>query len=511
MGEANPPSDSDPQKSSHFKAIFDHAPIGIGLVDRDGKTLVSNQLLEALLGFSSEELRGLNFNEITHRDDIEPNATLFAELMEGRRSRFSVDKRMYRKDGLPIWVRVTVSALEPDTEGRPRFALGMMEDITERRRQDDRYSTLLGKLTQAQALFENAFRNAGLGIDLTDDHGRFLQVNRALCQMMGYSEEELLGMRWQDITHPDDLAASEQRFETTFGGGDVVDFTKRYLHRSGRVVWCKLNSSLVRDEDGRPLYAVAQIQDITRQREMEHELRQAQKMEAIGRLAGGVAHDFNNLLLVINNYAQMLRDDMGAKDPRRSDLDEIVDAGARATRLVQQLLAFSRKDVVRPQVLSLNDVIQSLLVVLPRMIGDDIEITVELEDDLRNTRVDVSQIEQVVVNLAVNASAAMPEGGTLNFKTRNVVEDGTRHAGIAPGDYVELEVTDDGEGIDPEILPNLFEPFFTTRPSGEGTGLGLATVYGIVDQAGGAIEASSEPGAGATFRILLPAVTEGHA
>lgn len=383
----------------------------------------------------------------------------------------------------------------------------MMEDITERRRQDDRYSTLPGKLTQAQALFENAFRNAGLGIDLTDDNGRFLQVNRALCQMMGYSEE-LLGMRWQDITHPDDLAASEQRFETTFGGGDVVDFTKRYVHRSGRVLWCKLNSSLVRDENGRPLYAVAQIQYITRQREMEHELRQAQKKEAVGRLAGGVAHDFNNLLLVINNYAQMLRDDMGANDPRRNDLDEIVEAGAKATRLVQQLLAFSRKDVVRPQILSLNDVIQSLLVVLPRMIGNDIEVTVELDPDLRNTRGDLSQIEQIIVNLAVNASAAMPDGGTLHFKTRNIAEDGTRRAGISPGDYVEIEVTDSGAGIDPEILPNLFEPFFTTRPRGEGTGLGLATVYGVVDRAGGSIAASNEPGAGATFRILLPATDE---
>jgi PAS domain-containing protein len=151
-------------------------------------------------------------------------------MMEGRRSRFSIDKRMSRKDGRSIWVRVTVSALEHDGEGRPRYALGMIEDITERRRQDDHYSALLGKLTQVQALFETAFRNAALGMDLTDDNGRFLQVNRALCEMVGYSEDELLGMRWHDITHPDDLAASEQRFDMTFKGGDVVDFTKRYVH-----------------------------------------------------------------------------------------------------------------------------------------------------------------------------------------------------------------------------------------------------------------------------------------
>jgi len=505
------PEISTPHQSSHFKAIFDNAPLGIGLVDREGRTLESNQLLEELTGFSSEELRGLDFNEITHRDDIEPNATLFTDMMEGRRSGFSVDKRMYRKDGSPIWVRVTVSALEHEADGRPRFALGMMEDLTERRSQDERYNALLGKLTQAQALFETAFRNAALGMDLTDDNGHFLQVNRALCQMMGYSEEELLGMRWQDITHPDDLAASEQRFDTTFAGGDVVDFTKRYVHRNGRVLWCKLNSSLVRDEEGRPLFAVAQIQDITRQRELEHELGQAQKMEAVGRLAGGVAHDFNNLLLVINNYAQMLRDGMPSNDARRDDLDEIVEAGDRATRLVQKLLAFSRKDVVRPQVLSLNEVIESLLEILPSLLGEDVGITVKLESSLWSTRIDLAQIEQVVSNLAVNASAAMPDGGTITFATRNTVEDGTRHSDIAPGDYVELEVTDNGQGIDPKILSNLFEPFFTTRPFGEGTGLGLATAYGIVDQAGGTIVVNSEREAGATFRILLPAVTQADA
>ncbi|MGH2752417.1 MAG: PAS domain S-box protein [Actinomycetota bacterium] len=509
MGDESIPGDSPGSlQGSHFKAIFDHAPIGIGLVDSRGRTLVSNPLLHELTGFSAEELRDLDFNTITHRDDIEPNATLFRELMEGRRLRFSVDKRIYRRDGLPIWVRVTVAALS-DEGGGPRYALGMMEDITERRRQDERYGALLGKLTQAQALFESAFRNAGLGMDLTDDEGRFLQVNTALCQMVGYSEEELLGMRRQDITHPDDLSESERRLQRTFAGSDVVEFVKRYVHRSGRVLWCKLNSSLVHGEDGRPLYAVSQIQDITRQREMEHALGHAQKMEAIGRLAGGVAHDFNNLLLVINNYAQMLRDDMGENDPRRADLDEIVEAGARATRLVQQLLAFSRQDAPRPQALSVNEAIQDLLALLTRSLGEDIEIQVDLAPDLWATRIDLSQMEQVLVNLADNARGAMPSGGTLLFRTGNLVVEGGDRTDLRPGRYVQLEVSDSGEGIDPAILPKLFEPFFTTKPRGEGAGLGLATVYGIVDRAGGAVEVSSKMGAGARFRILLPAGEEG--
>jgi two-component system, cell cycle sensor histidine kinase and response regulator CckA len=357
----------------------------------------------------------------------------------------------------------------------------------------------------SKALFESAFRNAGFGMDLTDEQGRFLQVNRALCQMMGYSEDELLGMRWQDITHPDDLLESEQRLDRTFGGSDVVEFTKRYLHRSGRVLWCKLNSSLVRDENGEPLYAVTQIQDLTRQRELERELRQAQKMEAIGRLAGGVAHDFNNLLLVINNYAQMVRDDMSADDRRRADLDEILDAGSRAAKLVQQLLAFARRDTQQPQVLSLNEVIEGLQEMLTHTVGPNIEITVELEPRPWSTRIDLAQIEQTVVNLALNAGAAMPQGGNLLLRTTNLEREPSG-GDAGSGRFVQLEVTDDGEGIDPELIPKLFEPFFTTRPRGEGTGLGLATVYGIVDQAGGTVEVSSTPGAGATFRVLLPVV-----
>ncbi|MDQ4058319.1 MAG: PAS domain S-box protein, partial [Actinomycetota bacterium] len=345
------------------------------------------------------------------------------------------------------------------------------------------------------------------GMDLTDRDGHFLQVNTALCRILGYSEGELLGMRWQDLTHPDDLAASTKRQEETFEGHDVLQFSKRYLHKSGRVIWCRLNSSLVRDAEGRPRFAIAQLEDISRQRELEHQLIQAQKMEAVGRLAGGIAHDFNNLLLVINNYAQMLRDDMTEGDPRREDLDEIVTAGSKAARLVQQLLAFSRRDVVQAQLVSLNQVIDGLLGLLPRTIGTEIELTTKLEPELWDILMDVSQLEQIIVNLAVNARDAMPDGGHLEFTTSNLVLDEPfEEAAVGPGRYVQLTVVDDGRGIKAEVLAKMFEPFFTTKPRGEGSGLGLASVYGIVEQAGGLVDATSEPGRGATIRLLLPAV-----
>ncbi|MGH2790759.1 MAG: two-component system sensor histidine kinase NtrB [Actinomycetota bacterium] len=357
------------------------------------------------------------------------------------------------------------------------------------------------------AIFEQAFRSAPFGIHLTDSDGRFLQVNTALCRILGYDEPELLGMRWQDLTHPDDLAESVERREEIFEGHHGVQFSKRYLHCSGRVIWCRVNLSLMRDAEGRARYAIAQLEDIGRQRELEQQLIQAQKMEAVGRLAGGVAHDFNNLLLVINNYAQMLRDDMTQGDPRREDLDEIVTAGGKAARLVQQLLAFSRRDVVQAQVVSLNQVIEGLFGLLPRTLGQDIGLETKLDPELWNTMIDVSQLEQIIVNLAVNAREAMPDGGHLEFSTSNVVLGETsEQAAVGAGRYVQLTVADDGRGIKPDVLAKMFEPFFTTKPRGEGSGLGLASVYGIVEQAGGLVDATSEPGQGATFRILLPAV-----
>ena len=292
------------------------------------------------------------------------------------------------------------------------------------------------------------------------------------------------------------------------------------IHVNDEVMWRRDGSSFpveyssypVRRE-GKIIGAVVTFIDISRRRQLEAQLRQAQKMDAIGTLAGGVAHDFNNLLLVIGAYAELMLDSLTAENPLRRNVDEILTASHRAADLTRQLLAFSRKQMQALQLLDLNSVIQEISKMLPRLIGEDIQLVVIPGPDLTKVKADPVQIEQVVMNLAGNARDAMPHGGRLTMQTANVKLDEAyvhRHSIVPPGEYVLLEVTDTGEGIAPEHINHIFEPFYTTKEEGKGTGLGLATVYGIVKQNGGFIWVYSEAGLGTTFKIYLPAIQNGN-
>jgi nitrogen-specific signal transduction histidine kinase/ActR/RegA family two-component response regulator len=265
----------------------------------------------------------------------------------------------------------------------------------------------------------------------------------------------------------------------------------------------------VRDEDGRLLYLLGLVEDVTNQRRLAEQLRQSQKMEAVGQLAGGVAHDFNNLLTVIIGYGHMATRRIGT-GPGTEELTEVLHAAERASRLVQQLLAFSRQQRLRPEPLDLNEVAQALMPMLRRLIREDIELGLVAQEGLLAVLADRSQIEQIIINLVVNARDAMPSGGTLTLETQTVELDETyarEHLGVEPGRYSCLTVTDTGVGMSPDIVARIFEPFFTTKDVGRGTGLGLATVYGIVAQSGGRIDVYSEPGLGTTFKVALPAQT----
>ncbi|PYO71389.1 MAG: hybrid sensor histidine kinase/response regulator, partial [Gemmatimonadetes bacterium] len=331
-------------------------------------------------------------------------------------------------------------------------------------------------------------------------------VNEAAVGQYGYTREEFLAMTLEEMHPPEDVRALRDlvaKSETGFRNRGEW----RHRKKDGTIIDVEITRNTL-TFSGRPA-ALAMAHDITKRKSVETQLLQAQKMEAVGRLAGGIAHDFNNLLTAIFGSSDLLLEDLTVDDQRRADVEDIKKAAQRAAALTRQLLAFSRKQVLALQVLDLNALIADLEKMLRRLIGEDIEFRTILTSDLGAVRADPGQLEQVIMNLAVNARDAMPQGGKLTLETANVDLDAAyaqAHAPLAPGRYAMLAVSDTGIGIDAQVKAHIFEPFFTTKEKGKGTGLGLATVYGIVKQSDGSIWVYSEPGQGTTFKIYLPRV-----
>ena len=341
--------------------------------------------------------------------------------------------------------------------------------------------------------------------------GTITALNPAFERAVGWPRAEWVGRSFKDLVHGDDLEEAYDLFARVLKGDTLADAVLRFRSREGTYVIGEVHANL-RLQDGRVTGLHGVVRDVTDRVRLEEQLRQAQKMEAVGRLAGGVAHDFNNLLTAIAGYSDLLLQDLAASDSRRADVEEIKKAAERAAALTRQLLAFSRRQVVQPRVLDLNTVVRGAEKLLRRLIGEDVHLVTRLAPDLGAVRADAGQLEQVVMNLAVNARDAMRGGGTLAVETANVTVTTAQRlpeqAPMPPGRYVELRVSDTGAGIDEETRRHLFEPFFTTRDTGKGTGLGLATVYGIVKQSNGFVWVDSAVGAGSTFTVDLPLVDE---
>jgi len=329
--------------------------------------------------------------------------------------------------------------------------------------------------------------------------GRIKAANSAICALYGYSAKEFTSMALTDL-----LPANELRPAEASGIGPSA---WRHAVKSGGLIDVEItvqNISLNRQR-----LQLATVRDITAKRHLEEQLRQSQKMEAVGMLAGGVAHDFNNLLTIITGYSQLLLNHTPASDPNRQPMEQILKAGERAAELTNQLLAFSRRQTPKPKVIDLNTVVSSLSVMLRRVIGEDVELSLTLEPGIGRVRADPGQIEQVLMNLVVNARDAMPAGGAIEVSTHQVTMGkpaADAQKPLRPGPYVVLEVSDTGVGMDDATAARLFEPFFTTKPEGKGVGLGLSTVLSIVTRAGGAVDVQSEPGRGAIVRVFLPRV-----
>jgi two-component system cell cycle sensor histidine kinase/response regulator CckA len=477
----------------------DDAIVGASL---DGVITDWNAGAERMTGFSRSEIIGNRFSMFTPPElAIEP-LKVQSRLLRGE-SVVRYESVRKRKDGKLIYVAITASPLK-DQSGRIIGSSAILRDITERKFMEDAHR-------RSEASFRSFVENAPYGILKTTPEGRIVQANPALVQMLGYaSEQEVLGLNMGTDVYRN---AGEREEATMWSRqqDSVQGVEVEWKDKTGRPFTIRCAAHVVRDSYGKVEFLEGIVEDISERRAMESQLRQGQKMEAVGRLAGGIAHDFNNLLGVISGYAELVSEQVGPAGEARNSVEQIRKAADRASSLTGQLLAFSRQQVLETMILDINAIVEDMAKMLPRLLGEDIELQVSLDPLLGSVKADQGQIEQVIMNLAVNARDAMPGGGDLAIQTRRVRFDSdmaSKHPPMTPGDYVLLSVSDTGTGMDKQTQTHIFEPFFTTKERGRGTGLGLATVYGFVKQIGGFVWVDSEPGIGSTFAIYLPVTCE---
>jgi PAS domain S-box-containing protein len=457
---------------------------------------------ERMLGFSRNEIIGKSFSTITPPELCNEPLKVQARLLKGE-GVVRYESVRKRKDGKLINVAISASPLK-DQSGRIVGSSAIIRDITERIFMEDAHR-------RSEASFRSFVENAPFGILRTTPEGRLVQANPALVEMLGYnSEQEVIGLNMGSDVYRN----PEEREEATRwsrSNDSVQGIEVDWKDKSGRPFTIRCSAHVVKDSTGKVEFLEGFVEDISERRALEQQVRQGQKMEAIGRLAGGIAHDFNNLLGVISGYAELASEQIDPASNVRNSVEQIRKAADRASSLTGQLLAFSRQQVLETKVLNLSAIVEDMAKMLPRLLGEDIELQVTLDPEIGAVKADQGQIEQVIMNLAVNARDAMPDGGQLVIRTsraRYNADLGLKHPPMAPGDYVLLSVSDTGMGMDKQTQTHIFEPFFTTKERGRGTGLGLATVYGFVKQVGGYVWVDSEPGVGSTFAIYLPATSE---
>jgi PAS domain S-box-containing protein len=492
------------RSEARHRALVEQIPaiVYTAFPEEPGGTAYMNPQVEATLGFTPEELISdpSLWRERLHPEDRERVREEFRDLARGARGpSLQTEYRMVARDGRVVWLR-DHAALVWDEARQARFLQGVMLDVTARKRAEE-------ELARSRRYFRALIENTSDLVSVVEADGTIRYQSPAAERLLGYRPEERIGQGVFDLVHPQDLPRVRETFTELVASPRATRSTEvRLRHKQGGWRSFEIEGHNLLAE---PAVAgvVLAARDVTFRQELEAQFRQAQKMEAIGRLAGGVAHDFNNLLTAISGYTQLAGQTIPAEmEPTRLHLDQVQKAAGRAADLTRQLLAFSRQQVLQPRVLQLNDTVAELEKMLRRLIGEDIELTLDLAPGLELVRADPGQLDQVILNLAVNARDAMPRGGKLELTTRNTVlgeEVLASRPYVEPGTYVNLAVRDTGVGMDEATQSRIFEPFFTTKERGKGTGLGLSTVYGIVKQAGGYIWVESTPDQGSTFHLFF--------
>ena len=498
--------DSLQRSHSLLRAVLTSISDAVITTDRDHIVRFMNPHAELLTGWSKQVAENKPVTEIlritglrgTH---IDVQELLTRAMQEHRSAMVPPGSFLAQKSGMRLPVDDSIAPIQTRM-GEICGAVVVFRDDTTRRRSEE-------ALMEAVARYREIFENAVVGMFQSTLQGRYLRVNRAMALMHGYeSPEEMVnavsGIWQQEFADPTQRLNFELLLQEQAA---VRAFPFDIVRRDGTRLSTVVNARLVRDAQGNAIIYEGTQEDVTEKKRLQVQVEQAQRLEAVGRLAGGIAHDFNNILGVVLGYCSLAEQTLSVNEPATQFIRQIKAAGDRAAALIKQLLAFSRKQIVQPTVLNLNQVILELSPMLERLVGEDITISFNLGDELGMILADFGQLEQVLINFATNARDAMPLGGSIRIETRNVELDheyARHHTSVAPGPHVMLSFSDTGLGIDKATLPHIFEPFFTTKEIGKGTGLGLATVYGIVKQNSGSIWVYSEASQGTTFKIYLP-------
>ncbi len=478
-----------------FRSAFENSPIAGIIFDAQGIVVEANAEFRRLSGYETNGLAGSDLAEIVHPQDLPAHSKNWERLLNGETEKCRIEKRIVSKNGQTKLFRETTALVKEEKNGGRHF-VSVLEEIP-------RSDSLADRELNSEDHYELLFNSLSDAIFIHDALGRILEVNSVACERTGYKRTELLKIPLGEIFRED---ASSPGFETAnlLVRGNVF-YETRQIAKNGSSMAVEASSREIWFDGKTAAMTVAR--DITVRKELEMQLLQSQKMEAVGRLAGGVAHDFNNLMTAVISFTGFLLSEVDKDSPMRADLLEIEKAGKRAADLTRQLLAFSRKQVMNISIIDLNDLIRDNEKMIQKLMSERVATVFHLASDLWRIRADSGQMELVLFNLAVNAKDAMPQGGKLEIKTENIVvaqNEIPKDSPAKPGEYVKWIVSDTGQGMDQDTISRIFEPFFTTKVAGKGTGLGLATIYGIIAQTKGSVFVQSEPGRGTVFTVYFP-------
>ncbi len=490
------------ESEEKYRNIIETANEGIWLTDVETRATYVNRQMAEMLGYTVEEMIGRPVFDFIFDDDLPAARHKYEQRLNGQSE--TGEFRLRRKDGSEIMTLYNTIPIRNQAGEIVEF-LSMRSDITESKKAERR---LIDAETKYRSLVESSPAIVYLAEPQPPFSPIYISPN---VTKFGYTAEEWFERpdMWVSVIHAEDRAQVIRVTENALAQGEETDMEYRVVAKDGTITWLHDKGRFVVDEQGNKTGWQGVMVDITKNKHLEDQLRQSQKLESVGLLAGGIAHDFNNMLTAINGYSDLMLRKMDEDNPLRLNILEIKKAGARSADLTHQLLAFSRQQILKPVMVNLNEIIIDTIKMLERLIGENIQLTTTLNPNAGVIKVDPGQLSQILTNLAVNARDAMPHGGQLTVATANVFLDpnyARRYAGVLPGAYVLLTVSDTGGGMSRQAQEHIFEPFFTTKEIGKGTGLGLATVYGIVKQSGGVIEVSSEESVGTTFKVYLPRV-----